>query len=199
MKVIGITGGVGAGKSQILSYISEAYRDKARILIADKIAHELQSPGQEGYLQIVKHFGKGILKEDQTIDRKKLGELVFSDSEELKILNSIVHPLVKRYIVNEIEKEKINGKLSFIIIEAALLIEDKYDTICDELWYLYTKEEIRSKRLKESRQYSDEKINSIFQNQLSEEEFRKNCAVVIDNNTSLEATYRQIDKWLEGR
>ena len=112
------------------------------------------------------------------------------------IMNSVVHPAVKEYVIRQQEYEKERGELSLLVLEAALLIEEHYDKICDELWYIYTSEENRRDRLKASRGYSDEKIDNIFKSQLSEEEYRKYCAVVIDNNGSVEAAFEQIDKAL---
>ncbi|MFQ9151710.1 MAG: dephospho-CoA kinase [Blautia sp.] len=145
MKVLGITGGVGAGKSTILDYLNRRYH--ARIIEADKVGHFLMEPGQKVYYRIVETFGSGILKGDQTIDRQKLGRLVFEDQEKLMKLNSLVHPAVKEYIASEIERERKEGKVPFTAVEAALLIEDHYDTICDELWYIYADEDVRRRRL----------------------------------------------------
>ncbi len=197
MKVIGITGGVGAGKSTILSYIEKNYNSK--IIMADDVAKKLEEPGQECYFGIVESFGSGILSGDMTIDKAKLASVIFSSEENLKKINSIVHPAVKRHIVHIINEEAKKGELDYLVIEAALLIEDNYNVLCDEMWYIYTSCDNRRRRLKESRGYSDEKIDSIFANQLSENEFRNNCNVVIDNNFSEEKTYMQIDKALEGR
>ena len=94
MKVLGITGGVGAGKSTILDYLNRRYH--ARIIEADKVGHFLMEPGQKVYYRIVETFGSGILKGDQTIDRQKLGRLVFEDQEKLMKLNSLVHPAASR-------------------------------------------------------------------------------------------------------
>ena len=104
MKVLGITGGVGAGKSTILEYLTRAYG--ARVIQADQVGHHLMEPGQRCYYQIVETFGSGMLKGDQTIDREKLGKLVFADKEKLEKLNGIIHPAVKAYIAEEIEKER---------------------------------------------------------------------------------------------
>lgn len=191
MKIVGITGGVGSGKSRVLSFIEEAY--KAVICQADHVAWKLQEPGEKSYCEIVAHFGLEILNDDKTINRKKLGQIVFGDEKELLILNQITHPAVKEYIKEQIECEKEKGTTLFVL-EAALLLEDHYDEICDELWYIYTCEEIRRKRLKESRQYSDEKINAIMASQLSEEYFREHCQIVIDNSGNFEDTCIQIKK-----
>ena len=194
MKVIGITGGVGSGKSRVLSYLEEKHH--AVICQADHVAWELQKPGQECYLEIVEHFGTCILNEDKTINRKALGQIVFGNDAQLQVLNAIMHPAVKCGIQKRISEEKANGRKLFFL-EAALLIEEHYDEICDELWYIYTSEQIRRQRLKESRQYSDEKIDAIMATQLSEEMFRKACKNVIENNSTFEETGAKLDDAIE--
>lgn len=194
MKVIGITGGVGAGKSEILKYFKE--KQGAKIIEADKVGHLLMQPGGACYYSIVEKFGSSILNGNQTIDRAKLGKIVFSDEALLKELNKIIHPRVKSHIVSEIAKERAYHRTNLFVVEAALLIEDHYDVICDELWYIHTDEQVRVKRLKETRGYDDEKIASICANQKSPEEFRSACQVVIDNSGNLADTYRQIEEQL---
>lgn len=194
MRIIGITGGVGAGKSTVLSYMQKEYG--AVICEADKAAHILEEPGQKCYRKIVEYFGKDVLKETGEIDRKKLGEIVFSDPGKLHVLNAIVHPAVKEYIREEIEKEKEKGTGLFLV-EAALLIEEHYDEICDELWYVYADPEVRKKRLRESRGYSEERIDGIMKNQKSDEEFRKHCAKILNNSGSMEETCTLIEKALK--
>ena len=194
MKVIGITGGVGAGKSEILKYLKEKY--KAVVIEADKVGHLLMEPGGACYYSIVEKFGSSILNGDQTINRTKLGKVVFADEALLKELNKIIHPRVKSHIVSEIAKERAYHRTDLFVVEAALLIEDHYDVVCDELWYIHTDEEVRGKRLKEARGYDDEKIASICANQKSPAEFRSACQVVIDNSGDLADTYRQIEEQL---
>ena len=191
MMTIGITGGVGAGKSQILSYVEEHYNSKA--IRADEVAHLLEEPGHECYERIVELLGLDILQEDGAIDKKKMATAIFTDKEKLLGVNAIIHPEVKKYIINQIQMEREAGRLDFLFVEAALLIEEHYDEILDEMWYIHTDVEIRSKRLAESRQYSAEKIADIMRGQLSEEEFRKHCSVVVINNGDLDETYKQIN------
>ena len=197
MKVIGITGGVGAGKSEILAYLRE--HANCRIIIADKVAHDLEKQGGVCYDRIVALLGEEIIAEDGKIDKSKMAARIFADKGLLVRINEIVHPAVKEYIVNEIAKEKKVGRLDYLFIEAALSIEDGYGKIVDEMWYIHTDEKTRRDRLKASRGYSDEKIDSIMREQLSEEEFHKNCSTVIDNSKSLESAYGQIDKKLGER
>lgn len=191
MKVIGITGGVGSGKSRVLSFMEERFQ--AVICQADHVAWELQEPGQVCYKEIVVHFGTSILNEDMTLNRKALGQIVFHDANELGKLNQIMHPAVKKEIKNRIQQEKEKGTKLFVL-EAALLIEEDYGEICDELWYIYSSEPIRRQRLKESRAYSDEKMDAIMATQLPEEVFRKECRRVIDNSGTFEDTCAQLEE-----
>lgn len=195
MKFIGITGGVGAGKSEILSYLGK--KTGVRVMLADEIAHELMEAGTDCYKCLRQTFNdEDIWNSDGSFNREKLAKVIFSNKLKRDIMNSVVHPAVKEYVIRQQEYEKERGELSLLVLEAALLIEEHYDKICDELWYIYTSEENRRDRLKASRGYSDEKIDNIFKSQLSEEEYRKYCAVVIDNNGSVEAAFEQIDKAL---
>ena len=162
MKVIGVTGGIGAGKSEILNFIADNWN--ATVVEADEVGYLVMRPGKT---------------------------CLFEDKELLKKLNQIVHPAVKDYIKNAIQREKEN-ETDIFVVEAALLIEDKYDEICDELWYIYADEETRTERLMQNRGYSREKIQGIFANQLTEDEFSEHCDFEIDNSGDFEDTKEQI-------
>lgn len=190
MRIIGITGGVGSGKSRVLAYIEEHF--SASVCQADHVAWDLQRPGTACYNQIVDAFGQDILYPDGSIDRSKLGQIVFGDAEKLQQLNQIVHPAVKSAILEFIRTEAEKGTEIFVL-EAALLLEAEYQNVCDELWYIYADEKVRRQRLKEHRQYSDEKIDAIMRNQLSEVSFREQCQVVIDNSGDFSDTCNQIE------
>lgn len=190
MKIIGITGGVGAGKTQVLSYIETHY--KCRIVRADEAAHLLYEPGQECYQRLVAFLGQQILSDDNTIDKAKMAGIIFQDQKLLEGVNGIVHPAVKKYILEQIAYEREKGEADYFFIEAALLIEEQYDQIVDELWYIHSDVAVREQRLAKSRHYSTQKIANIMRGQLSEAEFRRHCKVVISNNGDLEETYEQI-------
>lgn len=196
MRTIGITGGVGAGKSELLAYIEKNYN--SRILLADTVGHRVKEPGQPCYEKLVALLGKEILSPDGQIDRKAMAERIFADPELLEQVNGMIHPAVETYILEQIHLEQVRGTLDFFFIEAALLIECGYEDKVDELWYIYADREVRARRLKAARGYSDEKIQEIMDSQLSEEEFRRHCQVVIDNSGSLQDAYRQIDEILKG-
>lgn len=195
MKIIGITGGIGAGKSRILSYIEK--NCNCRILLADSVAHMVKEQGQPCYDRLTALLGEEILTEYGQIDNKKMAAAIFGDKNLLRQVNDIIHPAVKQYILSEIEKEKADGHRDAFFLEAALLIEEGYEQIVDELWYIYADEKVRRERLKASRAYTEEKISGIFSSQLSETEFRAHCKVVIDNGKSLSDTYMQIDEILK--
>lgn len=187
---IGITGGVGSGKSVVMDLLEKEFG--AAVILADLVAHDLMEPGAISYRQIVNEFGTEILNKDGQIDRPSLSRIVFGQPEKLHILNAITHPNVKQEIMSRISQFRKEGKVPFIAVEAALLIEEGYDDLLDALWYVYVDEEIRIQRLKEGRGYSEEKSRSIMQQQLKEETFRNRCSCVIDNNGDVENVRKQL-------
>ena len=194
MQIIGITGGIGAGKSQVLQYIQNHY--KCRVILADDVGNEVKLPGKICYNQLVDLLGNDILDKEGFIQKEKMAARIFSNKELLLQVNAIIHPAVMDYILTEIQKEKEAGIQDFFFVEAALLIECGYASHVDEMWYVYASDEIRRERLRANRHYSDEKITSIMKGQLQEEEFRRHCQVVIDNSDDFSKTEKQIDKIL---
>lgn len=183
MKIIGLTGGVGAGKSTILEFLQKDWG--AFVLQADKVGHFVMEPGRECYEPIVRLFGKEIIKSDKTIDRRRVSDVVFSQKEKLEALNNIVHPAVRRYILEALEKEKASGR-KLCVVEAALLLEEQYDKFCDAVWYVHTDREIRISRLMKNRGYTREKAESIIRSQKSDDFFFRHADFVIENNKSTE-------------
>lgn len=197
MKFIGITGGVGAGKSAILDFIREHYR--AKVVLADDLAKKLMEPGTACHKKLLAAFGgNGVFDEDGVMDREKMAALLFTKPEKRQEMNAIVHPAVKEEILRQVAAEREKGELSWFFLEAALLIEEHYDAICDELWYIYTSEEKRRQRLEQNRGYSPERIERMMASQLPEQVFFEHCAVVIDNNGTPEEAIRQVTEILDG-
>ncbi len=194
MKVIGITGGVGSGKSQILSYIGDNYN--CLIIGADEIGNEIKEPGEDCYKELIELLGTGILNKDKTINRNLMAEVIFKDETLLSKVNDIIHPKVVERIKEKTEAAREACRVDYTFIEAALLIECGFLDYVDEMWFIYARPEVRFERLKSSRGYSVEKIKNIMSSQLDDESFRKNSSVVIDNSNSLEDTYRQIKEAL---
>lgn len=194
MKVIGITGGVGSGKSALLSCVKEKYNCK--VILADEVAHQVKEPKGSCYEELVRLLSPDILNEDLSINKNKMAAKIFGSKELLKKVNDIIHPAVRERILSEIAGVRAEGEKEFLFLEAALLIEAGYLEIVDEMWYIYAGEQVRRRRLKDARGYSDEKVDAIFRSQLKEEEFRHACDLVIDNSESLESACRQIDERL---
>ena len=191
MRIIGVTGGVGSGKSAVLNYIEEHF--DSRIVKADEVGHMLMMPGREGYEPVIELFGEWVVKEDGSLNRSMIGDIVFDSPAMLKKLDDIIHPAVKKYILPEIEKSK-KEDTKFFFIEAAILLEEKYDEICDEVWYIYCEKEVRMERLRRDRGYSDEQIRQRMENQLSEEEFEARCDFQLYNDEDVAHTYLQIER-----
>ena len=191
MKIIGITGGVGAGKSTVLDHLEKQYN--ACVLQADKIGHLVMEPGGICYGQVIALFGKQIIKNDKTIDRKMVSDVVFAHEEMRQKLDDIIHPAVKSYILDKIEEQKKAG-YTLLIVEAALLLEDHYDAFCDKVWYIHTDQEIRIERLMSSRGYTREKAENIIARQATEGFFREHADYIIQNNGDLDETWRQIEE-----
>lgn len=193
MKVIGITGGIGSGKSTISNILENNFN--AFIISTDAIAHNLMLKGMVSYEKIVDYFGESILDDNKEINRVKLSQCVYGQKDKLFKLNSFTHPYVMKYVKDLI---KIKGKeYPLIGIETALPIEAKLHEICDEIWYVHASSEVRRNRLKETRNYSDEKIDSIFSNQIKEEEYRKISTYEIVNEGSLEKIFDKIQLYVE--
>ena len=194
MHKIGITGGVGAGKSMVLSYLEQRYG--AVVIRTDELARDLVLAGTELNVQLHRDFPEEVFLPDGNMDRAAMAHLIYTDPEERERLDALIHPAVKTEVMNIMEKLEDEGDTEIFILEAALLIEEHYDEICDELWYIYTTEENRRARLKASRGYSDAHVDRMFASQLSEEEYRRHCRVVIDNNGTLEETLTQTEEAL---
>lgn len=193
--LVGVTGGVGAGKSEVLDYLKKHY--KCRICMADEVAHIVKMKGQPCYQKLVEVLGKDVLDADQNIDRNRMAVKIFTNHTLLNKVNEIIHPAVKTYLMEMIECARQEEDLELFFVEAALLIEAGYKEMVDELWYIYASKEARERRLMENRGYSQQKISEIMGKQLPEESFRRESDFVIDNSTTLEAAYRQINNRLE--
>jgi len=193
MITIAVTGGVGAGKSEILHYPER--ESNCRVLLSDDAAKELERPGRVLYEPLVNLLSDSSLSEEEAreslldqngeINKKEMARRIFADPGLLQKVNELVHPAVNQYILDEIRREGEAGEKEFFVLESALLVENGYDKIMDSMWYIYCERSVREQRLKSSRGYSDEKIRQIMDSQVSDEVFRKVCDVVIDNTGAL--------------
>ena len=194
MTVIGITGGIGCGKSTVCGYLKEKY--DACVLMADDVGHDVMAPGGCAYDALKMLLGDEYILPDKTFDRKKIGNRAFKEPGLLEKMNAIIHPAVHESIIDTLSEAEKSGR-EFGVVEAALLIEAGYRDICSEYWYVYTDEELRIKRLMASRDITEEKARDVMKRQLSEDEFRKNCEFVVLNNNDFKETAKQIDERIE--
>jgi dephospho-CoA kinase len=182
-KLIGLTGGIGSGKSTVAEFLADK---GASIIDADRIAHEIYEPGKEGHERIIEKFGRGVLADDGTVDRRKLGEIVFEDRAQLEELNRIIHPLVRREVAERVARITEEDPERPIVIEAALMTETSWSGGAGELWAVITDPEIAVERLVRSRAMSEEEARLRMVAQTSNSERRANATRVIENDGSVE-------------
>ncbi len=193
--VIGVTGGVGAGKSTVLKILRDKY--DAKLILTDDVARELMAPGGASYDLVRDAFGDEILLDDGGLDRGRLAGIVFEDEEKLELLNSITHPQTKEETRRRITGFKEEDPDALVVVEAALLIEAGFTDLLDELWVVTADRETRIRRLEDSRCYTRQKCEDVMANQLSDEEFESRADFVIDNSGNTWQTEMQIARRLK--
>ncbi|MBN19127.1 MAG: dephospho-CoA kinase [Chloroflexi bacterium] len=181
MFVIGLTGGIGTGKTLVSNILSSL---GASLINADKIGHKIYEPNSDGWIEVIKTFGKEILNENQEIDRKKLGSIVFKDKKYLDQLNSITHPRIYSEIESELEINSNNG-VKVSVVEAALLIEANWTSIANQVWITVAKENTIYNRLETRDGLNIEAIKSRISSQMPSKEKLKFADVIIENDSSI--------------
>ena len=181
MLVIGLTGSIGTGKSEAARQLEIL---GASIISADQVGHEAYTPNTEAWEQVVVAFGDDILQDDKDIDRRKLGEIVFSDPSELEKLNAIMHPRMARMVSDKIEVLRGQG-VKVVVVEAALLFEAGWDTLVEEVWVTDSSEDIVVGRLKERNGLSEEEAKKRINSQMDRAERIERSDFVIDNSSDM--------------
>jgi len=181
-KVIGLTGGIGSGKSTVSQCLAEL---GAVIIDADKVGHEAFEPNTEAWREVAATFGRQILTPSGEIDRKKLGEIVFNNPEALSRLNQIMHPRMHDMMKAQIEEYRRQG-VDVVVLEAAVLIEANWTSLVDEVWVTVAPEDAVVERLRKQRGLVEEQTLARIRSQLSSEERAKHADVVINNDGKLE-------------
>jgi len=192
-RVIGLTGGIGSGKSTVSKFLAEL---GAVIIDADKIGHESYLPDTETWQKLVKTFGKEILANDNTIDRKKLGTLVFDNPEKLKQFNAIVHPPMFEIARKKIEESR-KKQSKIIILDAPILFEANWAPLVDEVWVVAANEATVLRRAIARTGLPEEQIRARINAQMSNEERSKRAKVVIRNDGTTEDLRKQVKELWE--
>ncbi len=193
MRIIGVTGGVGSGKSTVLEILRTEYG--AGILEMDALGRRLMEPGEACFDAVVREFGKDFLLRDGRLDRKRLAEKVFRDEEALGALNAIVHPAVRREVERGLSAFRAEGR-SLAVLESAILLEAGYREVCSEIWYVRADREVRIRRLMESRGYTRERCEAVMKNQKDQEELSAAADRILDNDGDLKELKEQIARSL---
>ena len=183
MLSIGLTGGIGSGKSTVAQILGEF---GAPILDADKVAHTTYAPGAPAYDAVVAAFGADIVAPDRTIDRKKLGAVVFGSPERLNKLTSIVWPATFDSIRRNVAELRASGAKLPIVVEAAILIEANWQPLFDEIWLVRASREQVIARIESQRGLKPAETEARIRAQLSDEERAKHASLIIENNGSIE-------------
>jgi len=188
MKVIGLTGGIGSGKSTVSQLLAEL---GAVILDADEIGHEAFKPDTEIWRQVVAAFGRQILTPDGNIDRKKLGNIVFGNPESLSRLNQIMHPRMYALAKAQLEEYRRQGT-RVVVLEAPLLLEASWTSLVDEVWVTTAPEATVLKRLEERTGLSQAESLTRLRSQLPAEERLKYADVVINTDCDMDELKAQV-------
>ncbi|WP_202622314.1 dephospho-CoA kinase [Candidatus Enterococcus willemsii] len=190
--VLGITGGIATGKSTVVNFLRQ---HGFPIVDGDVIAREVVEPNTLGLATIVDTFGVDILQENGTLNRKKLGALVFSDEQKREQLNAILGPIIRLEILRQIDNYK--SRSSLVIADIPLLFESHYEDVMDQVAVVYVPEEIQEQRLMARDQLTKEEAQQRIKSQMPIEEKKQLADVVFDNQGSQLETQQQVEKWLK--
>ena len=194
MKVIGLTGGIGSGKSTVSQFLAEL---GAAIIDADKVGHEAFKPDTEVWHEVVTAFGKRIIAANGTINRKKLGAIVFGNAEAQARLNQIMHPRIHDMVKTQLEEYRRQG-VAVAVLEAPLLVEAGWAPLVDEVWVTVASEATVLKRLRERTGLSKKESLARIRSQLPAEERVRHADAVIDTDCALAELKAKVKELWQG-
>jgi dephospho-CoA kinase len=186
---IGLTGGIGCGKSTVTKILAEL---GATVMDADKIAHSTYAPSGPAYDGVVAAFGKEVLAPDGSVDRSKLGPIVFKEPAKLTALTNAVWPATKNRIREMIAEARARGERKPIVVEAAILIEANWQSVFDEIWLITAGKDFVIARVERERGLKPEQTEARIKAQLSDDERRKHATLVIENNGTIAQLQQQL-------
>ena len=195
MLVIGLTGGIGTGKSEVSRVLREL---GATVIDADRVGHDAYRPHSEIWREVVAAFGEQVLQPTGEVDRKRLGAIVFGNAEARKKLNSIMHPRMASIIQEQIGRFRSEGE-QVVVVEAALLVEAGWDNLVDEIWNTESPEEDVVDRLHRRNNLSADEVGRRIRSQLPSEERARSAQVVVRNAGNLEQLRQEVESLWRNR
>ncbi len=193
MRLIGLTGSIGTGKSTV----SKMLREKGvEIIDADAISRHISEVGNEGYKKIVELFGEGVLSEDKSLDRKKIGNIVFSNENELKRLNDAMHPIIMNEVENQVA-ELASAGLEIAVLDAPLLIETGLNEFVDFVLLIFCNEDVQIERIQKRDGLDRKQAIARIRNQMDQDKKKKYADYVIDNSKDICSLEEEVEKFLE--
>jgi dephospho-CoA kinase len=196
MKVVGLTGGIGSGKSTAAKILNEL---GASVIDADKVGHDIYRPGTEGWRRVVEAVGRAVVAADGTIDRKRLGAIVFADRSQLTRLNDLLHPLIGAEIRRLVAAKRANGGMAPpVVVEAAILVEASWQSLFDEVWVVTADRDAVIERLATQRGLDRAAVQTRIDSQLGDDERCRHATVVIRNAGTVSDLRTQLERlWVE--
>ena len=194
LKILGITGGIGSGKSSVCLILA---RHGARVLDADAVARKVMEPGGLAYDGIIRNFGKGILTGSGSIDRKVLAQKVFGSRDQLDALNRLVHPCVLREMKAAVRVMEITGDPGLVVLDVPIPVKEGFLDLCEEIWVVEAEDELRIRRVMQRSQLSREQVLKRMQAQPSREAYAGMADRIIPNNGSMEELKIRVEKALQ--
>jgi len=195
MIVIGLTGGIGSGKSEVSRMLAAL---GAQVIDADRIGHQVYQPRTEAWEAVVASFGKQILQPDGRVDRKKLGSVVFGDPEALARLNAIMHPRMYEFISQRLQQLRAQ-EAKVVVVEAAVLIEAGWAPLVDEIWATETAEAFVVERVSQRNNLTNEEIRNRIHAQMTGNQRAEHATTVLQNNDGLAELRQQVQKLWDSR
>ena len=193
---IGLTGGIATGKSTVAKLLTER---GANLIDLDKVAREVVEPGQPALLAIAERFGQAVLKPDGSLDRKKLGSIVFADEAQRKALEAILHPAIRAVMKERMVARESSHPEQLVVVDVPLLFESKLEPYFEQIMLVYVPREEQLKRLMKRDGLSREDAERRLAAQMSIEDKKALADIVIDNSSDLAHTAAQIDRWRRDR
>ncbi|HJB24500.1 MAG TPA: dephospho-CoA kinase [Candidatus Jeotgalibaca pullicola] len=193
MFILGLTGGIASGKSTVSNYLASK---NIPIVDADIGAREVVEVGTEGLQSIVTHFGKEVLSEDGSLNRKKLGAIIFDNETKRELLNQLLGTNIREWILTKVADYR-RQDIPLLVLDIPLLYEASYQEVCDAVMVVYTPPEIQLERLIKRNGLTTKEAQDRINSQLSIEKKKQLADILIDNSNKIEDTYLQIDEWLD--